>query len=98
MADFGMTEDMYGTNYFRRNEEVSERVPIKWMAPESIERSVYTEKTDVVSVNYLYNWIHMENFKLLSKSILTIVCFDPSEGPSLYVKLLFDIYLILMYH
>ena len=86
MADFGMTEDMYGTNYFRLNEEVRERVPIKWMAPESIERSVYTEKTDVVSVNYLYNWIHMavrKNCKLLSKSLLPIVCFDPSEGPSL---------------
>ena len=52
MADFGLTEDMYGTNYFRRGEEVdgSEKVPIKWMAPESIERSIYNEKTDVVSV------------------------------------------------
>ena len=52
MADFGLTEDMYGTNYFRCGEEVdgSEKVPIKWMAPESIERSIYNEKTDVVSV------------------------------------------------
>ena len=53
MADFGLTEDMYGTNYFRRGEEVDgseEKVPIKWMAPESIERSIYNEKTDVVSV------------------------------------------------
>ena len=53
MADFGLTEDMYGTNYFRRGENVvgsEEKVPIKWMAPESIERSIYNEKTDVVSV------------------------------------------------
>ena len=49
MADFGLTEDMYGTNYFRRRKSVTgsdEKVPIKWMAPESIENDVYT---DVVS-------------------------------------------------
>ena len=53
MADFGLTEDMYGTNYFRRGQNVAgseEKVPIKWMAPESIERSICNEKTDVVSV------------------------------------------------
>ena len=52
VADFGLTEDMYGTNYFRRtkNETGSEeKVPIRWMAPESIEDDVYTEATDVVS-------------------------------------------------
>ena len=52
MADFGLTEDMYGTNYFRRRKSVTgsdEKVPIKWMAPESIEIDVYTEATDVVS-------------------------------------------------
>ena len=51
VADFGLTEDMYGTNYFRREkEDVSEeKVPIRWMAPESIEEDIYTEATDVVS-------------------------------------------------
>ena len=52
MADFGLTEDMYA---FCRGENVvesEERVPIKWMAPESIERSIYNEKTDVVSGNF----------------------------------------------
>ena len=51
MADFGLTENMYGTNYFRRRKNVprnDEKVPIRWMAPESIENDVYTEATDVV--------------------------------------------------
>ena len=51
MADFGLTEDMYGAKYFRqRNIETDgeEKVPIKWMAPESIENSIYTEASDVV--------------------------------------------------
>ena len=50
MADFGLAEDMYGTNYYRRSEDKGEeRVPIRWMAPESIETNFYNEATDVVS-------------------------------------------------
>ena len=52
VADFGLTEDMYVRNYFRRDksgEGSEEKVPIRWMAPESIENNIYNEKTDVVS-------------------------------------------------
>ena len=51
VADFGLTEDMYCTNYFRQDKSVvgsEERVPIRWMAPESIENDIYNESTDVV--------------------------------------------------
>ena len=51
VADFGLTEDMYGTNYFRRRKSEAgseEKVPIRWMAPESIESDIYDESTDVV--------------------------------------------------
>ena len=51
VADFGLTEDMYGTKYFRRRKSVSgyeEKVPIRWMAPESIKNDIYNESTDVV--------------------------------------------------
>ena len=51
MADFGLTEDMYSTNYYRRDKsESDEKVPIRWMAPESIEEAIYSEATDVVRV------------------------------------------------
>ena len=52
VADFGLTEDMYATNYFRRDKSEGgseKKVPIRWMAPESIESDIYNEKTDVVS-------------------------------------------------
>ena len=52
VADFGLTEDMYSTNYFRRRKSVTggeEKVPIRWMAPESIAEDIYNESTDVVS-------------------------------------------------
>ena len=56
MADFGLTEDMYGTNYFRRRMSDTgseEKVPIRWMAPESINNNIYDESTDVVSNVYI---------------------------------------------
>ena len=60
MADFGLKEDTYGANYFRRRKSVTgseEKVPIKWMAPESIENDIYNERTDVVSNLHL---VHTE--------------------------------------
>ena len=53
VADFGLTEIMQDKNYFRYNRskgESEEKVPIMWMAPESIENRIYNEKTDVVSM------------------------------------------------
>ena len=58
VADFGLTEDMYGTNYFRRDRSAmgsEERVPIRWMAPESIENDIYNESTDVVRIYIPHN-------------------------------------------
>ena len=55
VADFGLTKDIYARNYFRRDkseEGNEEKLPIRWMAPESIENDIYTEKTDVVSYTY----------------------------------------------
>ena len=49
VADFGLTENMYGTNYFRLNQGSEEKVPVRWMAPESIQYNIYNETTDVVS-------------------------------------------------
>ena len=50
MADFGLAEDMYGINYYRRSKDKGEeRVTIRWMAPESIEMKFYSVATDVVS-------------------------------------------------
>ena len=56
MADFGLTEDTYGTTYFRRGkreDEDEEKVPIKWMAPESLKEDIDNEDTDVVSLTTL---------------------------------------------
>jgi serine/threonine protein kinase len=48
VADFGLSRDIYERDYYssdnRRN-----KLPVKWMAPESLEKGIYTSKTDVWS-------------------------------------------------
>ena len=59
VADFGLTEDMYVRNYFCRDKSEGgseEKVPIRWMAPESIESDVYNERTDVIRTCIYYNY------------------------------------------
>ena len=47
VSDFGLAEDIYSQNYFRQVQG-GVKLPLKWMALESIKLGVFTEKTDVV--------------------------------------------------
>ena len=59
VADFGLSEDIYARNYFRQQEISKDdsgeksgvvKLPIRWMALESLHDGVFSEKTDVVSI------------------------------------------------
>ncbi|XP_056299298.1 ephrin type-A receptor 4-B isoform X2 [Pseudoliparis swirei] len=45
VADFGLSKKIYSSNYYRQ--KAVTRVPVKWMAVESLSESVYTTKSDV---------------------------------------------------
>ena len=49
ITDFGLSEDVFVRNYFRQgtSEEVV-KLPVKWMAPESLSDGHFSEKSDVV--------------------------------------------------
>ena len=49
VADFGLTRDIYETDYYRQHHLT--RIPVKWMAPESLNDRISNEKTDVVSAD-----------------------------------------------
>ena len=57
VADFGLTEDIYARNYFRQTkqmengDEVTVKLPVKWMALESLNDGIFNEKTDVVGIS-----------------------------------------------
>lgn len=49
ITDFGLTEDVYTRNYFRQGSSSDMvRLPVKWMAPESLSDGYFSEKSDVV--------------------------------------------------
>ena len=50
VADFGLSESIdTNKDYFRQNQDNAVKLPIKWLAIESINDGVFSEKTDVVS-------------------------------------------------
>ena len=50
VADFGLSESIdVSKDYFRQSEQSVAKLPIKWLALESIMDGIFSEKTDVVS-------------------------------------------------
>ena len=49
ITDFGLTEDIFMRNYFRQGStDEMVKLPVKWMAPESLNDGHFSEKSDVV--------------------------------------------------
>ena len=53
VADFGLAQSTYEKLYFRQEMDESVKLPIKWLAIESLEDGVFSEKSDVVRFKYL---------------------------------------------
>ena len=47
IGDFGLSRDVYESDYYSSDHR-NTSLPVKWMALESLEKAVYTEKSDVV--------------------------------------------------
>ena len=51
ITDFGLSEDVFVRNYFRQGSaDAMVKLPVKWMAPESLSDGHFSEKSDVVRV------------------------------------------------
>ncbi len=57
VADFGLSEDVYLRNYFRQGEKEGVKLPVKWMAMESLHDGIFTEKTDVVTILFVVYYL-----------------------------------------
>ena len=51
LSDFGMSRNLIESDYYKKTSE--DRVPVKWMAPESINDRIYTNLSDVWSFGIL---------------------------------------------
>ena len=52
IADFGLAKDVYESEYYSSDNRKT-KLPVKWMAPESLEKGIYNFKTDVWSYGVL---------------------------------------------
>ncbi|RWS12104.1 hepatocyte growth factor receptor-like protein, partial [Dinothrombium tinctorium] len=52
VADFGLSRDIYEKDYYS-SDHMKTKLPVKWMAPESLEKGTYNTKTDVWSYGVL---------------------------------------------
>jgi hypothetical protein len=48
VADFGLSESIGSKEYFRQDKFADIKLPIRWLAPESLEDGVFSQKSDVV--------------------------------------------------
>ena len=49
VADFGLSVNTGAKEYYRLAGDMGIKLPIMWMAPESLSDYVFSEKSDVVS-------------------------------------------------
>ena len=48
VADFGLSVNIGAKEYYRLTKHVDVKLPVKWMAPESLADYVFSEMSDVV--------------------------------------------------
>ncbi len=49
VADFGMARDVYDKEYYSVKDCKTAKLPVKWMALESLQTQKFTTKSDVVN-------------------------------------------------
>ncbi len=67
VGDFGLARDVYTTDYYRAHQGA--RIPVKWMAPETLADAISNIKTDVVSCIGIL-CMHTSAIKFLSYSVV----------------------------
>ncbi len=51
VADFGLARDVYDKEYYSVHNKNGVKLPVKWMALESLQTHKFTTKSDVVSIS-----------------------------------------------
>lgn len=63
VADFGMARDIYDKEYYSIQDHKQVKLPVKWMAIESLQTQKFTTKSDVVSFTQITIQINIPSWK-----------------------------------
>lgn len=66
VADFGLARDIYDKEYYSVHNKSGVKLPVKWMALESLQTHKFTTKSDVVS--QIFSPFAMETCDIISLS------------------------------
>ena len=71
VSDFGLSEDVYARNYFRQGSTAGGpvKLPVKWMAPESLTDNLFSEKSDVVRLIRMYHCYFSRYFSTVQAAL-----------------------------
>ena len=58
VADFGLSRDVYEKEYYSSRDKTT-KLPVKWMAPESLDFGMYSSKSDVVGYHLILTFLHL---------------------------------------
>ena len=57
VADFGLSVNIGAKEYYRLTKHVDVKLPVKWMAPESLADYMFSEMSDVVNDNRVLSFL-----------------------------------------
>ena len=57
VADFGLAVNIGAKEYYRHTKHANVKLPLMWMAPESLSDYMFSEMSDVVSHSSTYSCI-----------------------------------------
>lgn len=75
VADFGMARDIYDKEYYSIQDHKRVKLPVKWMAIESLQTQKFTTKSDVVSFPHPARWNMLVSAIMYVSTTQLLMCF-----------------------
>ncbi len=69
ISDFGLSRDVQDKDYYK-TKDTSIELPVRWMSPESLTKSIFTTRSDVVSTTAVFQVGYAMKIQHLSVSPL----------------------------